>query len=97
MKIKRKNQPARSNRPTERAQDVAGRPASPPHNEPASPPRILIRLREVCRRTALSRSTIFRLGQQGTFPRRVKLTDHAVAWDEAEISEWINTRQRVER
>lgn len=51
---------------------------------------MLIRLPEVMKRTALSRSQIYELMDRGEFPRSVKITGaRSVAWAEAEISQWI--------
>lgn len=41
----------------------------------------------------LSDRTIFNLEQRGDFPRRIALTSRNVAWDLAEIEEWIETRK----
>jgi len=46
----------------------------------------LIRLPEVLRKTGLSRSRVY---ADKTFPERVRLGKRSVAWDEAEVDEWI--------
>ena len=48
-----------------------------------------LRLREVCRKTALSRSEIYRRVAQSTFPAPVKLGVRASAWDSREVDSWI--------
>lgn len=48
-----------------------------------------IRLPEVITRTGLSRSTILRREAAGTFPRKHKLGDAAVAWLESDIVAWM--------
>lgn len=58
-------------------------------------PSRLLRLREVRRATGLSRSTIYRLAAEGRFPSPVKLTAHASAWREDELSAWIESRPRA--
>ncbi len=40
----------------------------------------------------LSRTTIWRLERDGLFPKRRLLTGKIVAWDEAEVDEWIKSR-----
>jgi prophage regulatory protein len=45
----------------------------------------LLRLREVQRISGLSRSSIYRMEAAGKFPARVKLSERAIAWREAEI------------
>jgi prophage regulatory protein len=44
---------------------------------------------EVQRLTSLSRTTIWRLEQQGTFPRRVRLSRNRVGWRAVEILAWM--------
>ena len=54
----------------------------------------LIRRPDVERLTALSRTTIYRLMDDGAFPRPLKLGARAVAWRAAEIREWLTSRER---
>lgn len=56
---------------------------------------ILIRLADVCKRTALSRSTIYLFIQQGTFPKQVKLGVRSVAWRSSDVDAWIDSRRSV--
>ena len=42
----------------------------------------------------LSRTTIWRLERDGLFPKRRLLTGKIVAWDEAEIDDWIKSRNQ---
>lgn len=62
--------------------------AAPANDEPLT----LLRLPEVIRRTALSRTAIYRAIAAGTFPRPVKLTERASAWSAAEVERWIAER-----
>jgi prophage regulatory protein len=55
-------------------------------------PQALIRRKEVERLTTLSRSRIYALMQQGTFPKPISLGKMSVAWLESEIQEWIAAR-----
>jgi len=55
----------------------------------------MLRLPEVVRRTALSRSQIYRLIDLGTFPRQVPLGERAAGWVEEEVDGWL--RERIER
>lgn len=55
----------------------------------------LLRQDEVCDRTGLSRTTIWRRERDGDFPRRVQLGDNTVAWVESEVEEWIESRPRA--
>jgi predicted DNA-binding transcriptional regulator AlpA len=45
-----------------------------------------IRLREVCARVGLKQSTIYRLIGLGSFPKQIKLSEHASAWIESRFS-----------
>lgn len=49
-----------------------------------------IRIKTVLEKVPLSRSTIWRLERAGNFPKRVKLSKCSVAWNLAEIEEWIS-------
>lgn len=59
------------------------------------PPHRLLRLPEVRSRVGLSRSTIWRRIRAREFPRPVKISTHAVAWRETDISDWISGRQET--
>lgn len=55
-------------------------------------PRRLIRLPEVLSRTGLSRSEWYRLMTLGRAPAAIPLGERIRAWDECEISAWIESR-----
>ena len=55
----------------------------------------ILRRREVERLTLLSKASIYRLMQMGTFPMPLKLGQRAVAWRTDEIHEWIASRPRA--
>lgn len=59
--------------------------------DPERPSR-LIRIKEVQHRVGLGRSTIYRWVDQDKFPKPVQLGGHLVAWNEAEIDQWIERR-----
>ncbi len=48
-----------------------------------------LRLADVVKRTALSRSTIYRRIGAGTFPEPTPISDGLVAWYETDINAWI--------
>ena len=52
------------------------------------PDRIL-RIRTVLLRTGLSRSTLYRKIQDGSFPRQVQISVHGAGWRESAINSWI--------
>ena len=58
---------------------------------------VMLRRAEVQRRTGLSRTTIYRMIGEGTFPRPVKLGKRSVGWREAEIEDWLKTRMTTSR
>ena len=55
----------------------------------------LLRRREVERITGMSRSSIYRLMQEGDFPRPVRVGLAAVRWKVSEIEAWIESRPVV--
>ena len=52
----------------------------------------LLRRREVEEITGLSRSSIYRLMQEGEFPRPVKVGPAAVRWRASDIAAWVESR-----
>ena len=55
----------------------------------------ILRRREVERLTLLSKASIYRQMQMGTFPMPLKLGPMAVAWRADEIHDWIASRPRA--
>jgi len=53
-----------------------------------TPDRIL-RIKTVLERTGLSRSTMYRKMQNGTFPRNVQISTRCAGWRESAISAWL--------
>lgn len=53
----------------------------------------LLRLPEVERLTALKKSTIYRLIQEGKFPNGIRLSARATAWSEKQVGEWVEARK----
>ena len=47
-----------------------------------------IRLPEVCARTALSKSTVWRLERKGVFPKRHRISIHVCAWVADDVERW---------
>ena len=52
----------------------------------------LLRRREVEKITGMSRSSIYRLMQEGEFPRPVGVGPRAVRWKVSDIEAWIESR-----
>lgn len=53
-----------------------------------APDRIL-RLNTVLDRTGLSRSTLYRKIEAGTFPRQVKIAERCAGWRESAVDDWM--------
>jgi prophage regulatory protein len=53
-----------------------------------TPDRIL-RLNTVLDRTGLSRSTLYRKMQAGTFPDRVKIAARCAGWRDSAVNSWM--------
>jgi prophage regulatory protein len=53
-----------------------------------TPDRIL-RINTVLERTGLSRSTLYRKMDNGTFPRNFKLSERCAGWRESAINAWL--------
>ncbi len=54
-----------------------------------SPERIL-RIKTVLERTGLSRSTLYRKIESGTFPKQVRIAARCAGWRESAVNEWQN-------
>lgn len=54
----------------------------------------LLRLAAVKDRTGLSRSAIYAMLDDGSFPRPVKLSERLNAWPDEEVEDWIRARIR---
>jgi prophage regulatory protein len=55
----------------------------------------LIRLKEVMHCSGLARSTIYKYIAANTFPKPVPLGGRAVAWIQAEVDAWIDSKIAV--
>jgi prophage regulatory protein len=56
----------------------------------AEKPDRIIRLKTVLSRTGLSRSTVYRKMQDGTFPQNLKISTRCAGWRESAIEAWIS-------
>ena len=52
----------------------------------------LLRRRDVERMTSMSRSSIYRLMQEGEFPRPVRVGPATVRWKASDIMNWMESR-----
>lgn len=53
-----------------------------------APDRIL-RLNAVLDRTGLSRATLYRKIQDGTFPRQLRIATRCAGWRESAVTDWM--------
>ncbi|RZA28098.1 MAG: AlpA family transcriptional regulator [Proteobacteria bacterium] len=49
----------------------------------------ILRLNAVLDRTGLSRATLYRKIQQGTFPKQVRIAARCAGWRETSVNEWM--------
>lgn len=54
----------------------------------------ILRLPAVCLLVSLSRSSVLRLESTGAFPPKLRLSDRAIGWREADVLAWVESRQR---
>ena len=59
----------------------------------AEAPSRLLKAKEVALLTSLSAHTIYLLSNEGGFPKPLRLTEKRIAWKEADIWGWINSRE----
>jgi predicted DNA-binding transcriptional regulator AlpA len=62
------------------------------NKESGSKTERLLSEHEVCRRSSLSRVTIWRLQKAGRFPPHAQISPGRKAWSESAISAWIDAR-----
>jgi prophage regulatory protein len=49
----------------------------------------ILRLNTVLDRTGLSRSTLYRKIEGGTFPLRMQISERCVGWRESDVERWL--------
>ena len=55
----------------------------------------ILRRHQVERKIGLSRSSIYQMMSDGTFPLPIKLGKRAVGWAQSDIDEWLSNRRQV--
>ena len=55
--------------------------------------KTLINRKKLLAMIPLSERTIYNMEQRGEFPHRIALTSRNVAWDLAEVEQWIEARK----
>ena len=49
----------------------------------------ILRLKTVLDRTGLSRSTLYRKIERGSFPAQVQIAERCIGWRESDIERWV--------
>lgn len=49
----------------------------------------ILRLASVLERTGLTRSTLYRKIELGTFPRQIRISERCVGWRETDVDGWL--------
>ena len=49
----------------------------------------ILRLKAVLERTGLSRSTLYRKIQAGTFPGQVRISERCIGWRHGDVEDWL--------
>ena len=52
-------------------------------------PERILRIRTVLARSGLSRSTLYRKMEKGTFPKQLRISEYCAGWRESELNRWI--------
>jgi prophage regulatory protein len=52
-------------------------------------PERILRIKTVLERTGLSRSTLYRRIESGTFPKQIKIAERCAGWRESAVKEWL--------
>ena len=58
---------------------------------PTDAPDRILRLNTVLDRTGLSRSTLYRKVQAGTFPKQVQIAARCTGWRESAVNAWLRS------
>lgn len=54
------------------------------------PPDRILRIKTVLERTGLTRSTLYRKMEAGTFPQNTQISTRCIGWRESAIAEWLD-------
>ena len=55
----------------------------------SSSPDHILRITAVLERTGLSRSTMYRKMQDGTFPKNIQISTRCAGWRESDVNDWM--------
>jgi prophage regulatory protein len=54
-------------------------------------------LKAVLERTGLSRSTLYRKVERGTFPGQVRISERCIGWRESDLERWLRDPMHYSR
>lgn len=57
----------------------------------------ILRLKAVLDLTGLSRSTLYRKIERGTFPQQVSISERCIGWRESDIDRWLRNPMHYSR
>lgn len=57
----------------------------------------ILRMKQVCAQTGISRSSIYQQISDGAFPKPIRLGKRGVGWIESEVDAWIQDRVHQSR
>lgn len=49
----------------------------------------ILRLKGVLDQTGLSRSTLYRKIERGTFPKQLRISERCIGWRESDVEQWL--------
>ncbi len=56
----------------------------------------VLRLPQVLEQVGLKKTALYKMIQDGEFPKQIKLGKHASGWKESEVQNWIHSRPAKE-
>jgi prophage regulatory protein len=54
--------------------------------------KMIMRMTDVCSELGVSRASVYRLLQSGSFPKPLKLGKRAIGWERDHIQQWVKSR-----
>jgi prophage regulatory protein len=62
------------------------------HHAQSAAPKKILRIRQVCEKTGMSRAWIYGAIKSGGFPAPLRLGIRSIGWEEQGIDGWISSR-----
>lgn len=62
--------------------------------EPAPTPDRILRIKTAPERTGLTRSTLYRKMEAGTFPKNTRISTRCMGWRESAVAEWLDALKK---